>query len=304
MQKKRLVDDFGSLIEFGTMIVSPEKPFQIIYSLFSHEFLGLLFESFVVQLDEKGRLSFAHQNISYVNAPEFSSGLDETDFKLIKWMDDMQQGAIVKKFDVKKLKPKEFLRKIYDPKTENKTIQELIEQKLENLRAKILENLSGKKFFEMGNDGNPIWREINIMPEKAAVLFHFRRNEENTHYFPTIKYRDVPLEWQYRNAYLICHEPAWLVVDYNLYSFKKGVDGKKLQPFLNKRFIVIPKKVEEVYYKKFVKQLITSFDVYAKGFDIKVERSMPKAVLSLSDLPSSPTKDMFGNELEEKKKKK
>jgi SNF2 family DNA or RNA helicase len=277
------------------MKVSPEKPFEIIYSLFSHEFLGLLFESFVIQLDEKGRLSYAHQNISHVNAPEFRSGLDETDFQLIKWMDDMQQDAVVKKLNTKKLKPKEYLRKIYDPKTGNKDIQGEIEFRLEVLRSKILDNLHGKRLFEMGNDGNPIWREINIMPEKASVLFHFRRNEENTHYFPTLKYREEKLEWQYKNAYLVCHEPAWLVVDYNLYRFEKNVDGKKLQPFLNKKFIVIPRKVEQQYYHKFVTQLVASFDVYAKGFDIKVERSKPQAILNLSDLPSSPKTDLFGN---------
>lgn len=281
------------------MKVSPEQPFQIIYSLFSHEFLGLLFESFVVQLDEKGRLSFAHQNISSINAREFSSGLDDTDYKLIKWMDEMQQENVVKNFNTKKLKPKEFLRKIYDPKTGNRAIQEVIELKLEGLRAKILEKLTGKRFFEMGNDGNPIWREIEIMPDKASVLFHFRRNEENTHYFPTIKYGADKLEWQYKNAYLICHEPAWLVVDYMLYNFKKGVDGNKLKPFLNKKFIVIPKKVEEQYYKKFVTQLVASFDVYAVGFDIKVERSEPQAILSLCDLPSSPKTDLFGHAVEE-----
>jgi hypothetical protein len=299
-----LLHGFGPLIVPILMKVSSEKPFEIVYSLFSHEFLGLLFESFVVQLDEKGRLSFAHQNISSINAPEFASGLDDTDYKLIKWMDDMQQESVVKKFNQKKLKPKEFLRKIYDPKTENKVVQELIELKLEGLRAKILENLKGKRLFEMGNDGNPIWREIEIMPEKASVLFHFRRNEDNTHYFPTIKYQGEKLEWQYKNGYLICHEPAWLVVDYKLYNFKKGVDGKKLQPFLNKKFIVIPKKVEEQYYSKFVTQLVSAFDVYAVGFDIKVERSLPKPVLCLSDLPSSPRTDLFGNPVEEEEEDK
>jgi SNF2 family DNA or RNA helicase len=294
-----LLHGIAPLVLFDIMKVSSEQPFQLIYSLFSHEYLGLLFESFVVQLDEKGRLSFAHQNISSINAPEFAAGLDDTDYKLIKWMDEMQQESIVKKFNHKKLKPKEYLRKIYDPKTENKAIQELIELKLEGLRSKILEHLKGKRLFEMGNDGNPIWREIDIMPEKASVLFHFRRNEDNTHYFPTIKYQGEKLEWQYKNGYLICHEPAWLVVDYKLYNFKKGVDGKKLQPFLNKKFIVIPKKVEEQYYSKFVTQLVSSFDVYAVGFDIKVEKSQPKPILCISDLPSNPKTDLFGNPVEE-----
>ncbi|MFN3802644.1 MAG: ATP-dependent helicase, partial [Belliella pelovolcani] len=258
------------------MKVSAEQPFEIVYSLFSHEFLGLLFESFVIQLDEKGRLSLANQNISSVNAKEFAAGLDETDYQLIKMMDEMQQDAITKKLNTKKLKAKEYLRKIYDPKTGNKAAQEMLELKLEGLRSKILPKLKGKRLFEMANDGNPIWKEICVMPEPATVLFHFRRNEENTHYFPTLKYRGEKLEWQYKNAYLVCHEPAWLVADGALYHFAKGVDGKKLSPFLNKKFIVIPKKVEQQYYEKFVTQLVASFDVYAKGFEIKVERNIPE----------------------------
>ena len=277
------------------MKVSAEQPFEIVYSLFSHEFLGLLFESFVIQLDEKGRLSLANQNISSVNAKEFAAGLDETDYQLIKMMDEMQQDAITKKLNTKKLKAKEYLRKIYDPKTGNKAAQEMLELKLEGLRSKILPKLKGKRLFEMANDGNPIWKEICVMPEPATVLFHFRRNEENTHYFPTLKYRGEKLEWQYKNAYLVCHEPAWLVADGALYHFAKGVDGKKLSPFLNKKFIVIPKKVEQQYYEKFVTQLVASFDVYAKGFEIKVERNIPEPVLSLSDLPGSPSIDLFGN---------
>ena len=277
------------------MKVSAEQPFEIVYSLFSHEFLGLLFESFVIQLDEKGRLSLANQNISSVNAKEFAAGLDETDYQLIKMMDEMQQDAITKKLNTKKLKAKEYLRKIYDPKTGNKAAQEMLELKLEGLRSKILPKLKGKRLFEMANDGNPIWKEICVMPEPATVLFHFRRNEENTHYFPTLKYRGEKLEWQYKNAYLVCHEPAWLVADGALYHFAKGVDGKKLSPFLNKKFIVIPKKVEQQYYEKFVTQLVASFDVYAKGFEIKVERNIPEPVLSLSDLPGSPKEDLFGN---------
>src|SRR5690606_12761423 len=101
------------------------------------------------------------------------------------------------------------------------------------------------------------------------------------------------LEWQYKGGYLICKEPAWLVVQNNLYSFEKNVDGKKLMPFLNKKFIVIPRKVERAYYEKFVKSLVSSFDVYAKGFEIKVERYRPEALLSLSVLQSNRSLDLF-----------
>ncbi|MEX2591654.1 MAG: DEAD/DEAH box helicase [Anditalea sp.] len=283
------------------MKVSVEKPFEIVYTLFSHEFLGILFESFAIQLDEKGRHSLAYQNISFKNAADFETGLDKNDYELIKLMDNMQQEAIVKKFNVKNMKPKDYLRKIFEDQASNasnKEIQKQIEYRLEIVRSKILEKINGKRLFEMGNDGNPIWKEIAIMPEKASVLFHFRRNEENTHYFPTIKYGGERLDWQYKGGYLICKEPAWLVVENKLFSFEKNVDGKKLRPFLNKKFIVVPRKVEKSYYEKFVKQLVSSFDVYAKGFDIKVDRSRPEALLSLSVLQDNPPLDLFESKTE------
>jgi SNF2 family DNA or RNA helicase len=283
------------------MKVSAEKPFDIVYALFSHEFLGILFESFAIQLDEKGRHSLAYQNISIKNAGEFPAGLDENDYELIKLMDNMQQEAIIKKFNTKNVKPKEYLGRIFEDQSlngSNKEIQKQIENRLELVRARILEKIKGKRLFEMGNDGNPVWKEITIMPEKASVLFHFRRNEENTHYFPTIKYRGEKLDWQYKGGYLICKEPAWLVVENKLYSFEKNVDGKKLMPFLNKKFIVVPRKVEKSYYEKFVKQLVSSFDVYAKGFDIKVERSRPEALLSLSVLQANTPLDLFESKTE------
>ena len=79
------------------MKVSASQPFQIIYSLYQHEYLGFLFESYIVHLDEKGKLTYQHQNISAKNAREFSKGLDDRDFELIEAIDSMHQDAIAKK---------------------------------------------------------------------------------------------------------------------------------------------------------------------------------------------------------------
>ncbi len=269
------------------MKVSASQPFQIIYSLYQHEYLGYLFESFVVHLDESGKLTLQHQNISSKNAKEFAHGLDETDFMLIDLMDAMQQESVIKHFNKRSIKPEDFFLKVYDSQKGNETLQKEIEQYLERRRARILENLHGKRVFEMGNDGEPAWKEIEVQETKATILFHFRRNEENTHYFPTIKHNGEKLDFQYKSAYIVCKNPAWMVLGGKLYSFEKDVDGKKILPFLNKRFIVIPKNVEEAYYNKFVAPLIASFDVYAKGFDINTERYTPKPIITLSELASN-----------------
>ena len=266
------------------MKVSTAQPFQLIYSLYEHEYLGYLLESFVVQLDEKGRLTLQHQNISSKNAMEFGAALNEIDYELIELMDEMQQEYIVLKFYKQRIKPADFFFKIYDKEKGDKVLQESIAHHLEQRRAKILERLGGKRVFEMGRDGEPTWKEISWEGEKAKVLFHFRRNEDNTHYFPTMKHKGEKVDWQYNGSFLICHEPAWLVVGNKLLRFAKNVDGKKLKPFLNKKFIVVPRKVEETYYEKFVTQLVASFDVYAKGFDINTESFPVKPIIAFSEL--------------------
>jgi len=279
------------------MKVSTSNPYQIIYSLFEHEFLGFLFESFVVQSDDKGRLTLQHQNISAQNASEFANGLDETDYKIIELMDSMQQDVVIRKFYKDKIKPRDFFQKIYKGDKPDPTIQCEIQKYLEKRRSKILQQIYGKRLFEMGNDGEPTWKEIEILEPTSTILFHFRRNEDNTHYFPTIKYNGEKLNFQSKKSYIICKDPAFMVCDDKLYSFAKYVDGNKLLPFLKKRFIVVPKKVEDQYYRKFIAPLVGAFDVYAKGFDIKTERYQPVPKISMSELANNQSANptLFGD---------
>lgn len=280
------------------MKVSAAHPFQIIYSVFQHEYLGYVFESFIVHLDEKGRLTFQHQNISAKNANEFARGLDDTDFELINLMDSMQQDRVAKKFNKKVIKPEEFFTKVFDKKKGNELLQKEIEAYMEKRRAAVLEKMKGKMLFEMGNDGEPTWRKIEVLDKRASIQFHFMRNEDNTHYFPTMMYDGKKVDFQYKMAFLICKEPAWMVLGGNLYGFEKNVDGKKLIPFLNKKFVVIPKNVEESYYNRFVAPLIASFDnIRAKGFEIHKEDFDPKPVLTLGELQggtSETSLNLFG----------
>ncbi|MCE7058606.1 DEAD/DEAH box helicase [Dyadobacter sp. CY343] len=272
------------------MKVSPAEPFKIVYSILNHEYLGYIFEAFAVQLNAHGEFTFQIQNISSKNVKEFMSGLDSRDLELVKLIDDIQQDQVLRKFNTKKLNAVDYFLKIYDPQKGDKSIQEAIAGYLENCKARILEKLSGKDIFIMGSDGNPLWKPVETEPEKASIRFHFIRNEDNTHYFPTIRHKYQKLEFQYKNAFLVCEDPAWLIVDGRLYSFEGNVDGKKIKPFLNKKFIAIPGQVEEQYYGRFVAPLIASYDVVARGFEIRNVSSSPKTILTISEYSASPKK--------------
>jgi superfamily II DNA or RNA helicase len=265
------------------MKVSTAEPFQIVYSLFEHEFLGHLFAAYVVQLGPRGQLTLQHQTVSGKNAHEFAAGLDATDFELVEFCDQIQQEAVVKEFWPRKIATAEFFLKTYNAEKGDKPLQELISKYVQTRMAGILARLAGKQVFIMGRDGEPTWKEIGMAPARASILFHFRRNEEGTHYFPTIQYQGQKLDFQYKDAVLVCLQPAWLLLNDLLYSFRTEVDGKKLLPFLKKKFIVVPRNVEESYFQKFVAPLMESFEVHARGFDIRSERYVARPRLTFSD---------------------
>ena len=99
-------------------------------------------------------------------------------------------------------------------------LQKEIAAYIERRRSQILNLMKGKRLFEMGKDGEPTWKEIEIVEEKATILFHFRKNEDNTHYFPTIKLQGEKVEFLNNGSYLLCKEPAWMVAHDRLFTFQ------------------------------------------------------------------------------------
>lgn len=265
------------------MKVSTSQPFCLIYSLYQHEYLGYLWEPFIVQLNDRDELTLLHQSISSKNISEFAERLEPSDFQLVKLIDAIQQEVILKKFSSKKTTPADFFLKVFDKTKGDKNVQELIFSYLDKHRAQICPLLLGKRLYIMGNDGNPTREEIEVLTDPASVRFHVMRNADNTHYYPTIKHRGEKVEFQHRDAILLCEDPAWLLLQGKLFHFRPEVDGKKLKPFFQKKFIVIPKSIEEDYYRKFVSNLITLFDVYAKGFEIRPEEHRAIPMLNLSE---------------------
>ena len=76
------------------------------------------------------------------------------------------------------------------------------------------------------------------------------------------------MEFMYKDAEVIVNQQAWLLLDNVLYHFDEELEGKKLSPFLNKRYISILRNTEKKYFETFVTGLIEKHHVYAEGLDI------------------------------------
>jgi SNF2 family DNA or RNA helicase len=259
-----------------SMRVNTKVPFELVYSFYEHPQLGYLLEYMAVQLIPNGQYSLLSQKLHHNTAADF--GAEKKAIDLLKSLDETEPEFLIKRFYTgkKPLRPSDFFAKHYTPELHAK-IRPFIEKRI----LKVLEKIEGEKLF-LARDKNFTHTPVEIAQEKAGILFHFRRNENGTNYFATIKLGDKKISFSQNNSELIIQEPAYLLCDGQLITFKKETDGNKIKPFLQKKFINIPSKSEAVYFEKFVKPLIENYDVYAEGFEIRSERFRAFPILKIS----------------------
>src|SRR5690606_28554501 len=238
-------------------------PYRLVYSLGRHPYLGFLIEPHIVHLNQNGSYSLSYKRVFSNTVDEFAAALDDLDYKLIKLLDEIEQTHIIKQYHKKAIRPADYFSKIFD-----QNIYDYIRPKIEQRVLSFLNQVGDKPLFLMSKDGYPAEQELQIAPKTTSILFHFRRNDNETRYFPTLKYDGHRMEFMYKDAEVIVNQQAWLLLDNTLYHFDEELEGKKLTPFLNKRFISIPRNTEKKYFETFVTGLIEKHHVYAEGLDI------------------------------------
>ncbi len=259
-------------------LVDASLPFQLVYALYHHEYLGYLLSAHIVQVLPNRGLSLIHQGIYSGNMNQFADGLEAEDEKLIKLLEEIRPKTIVKRFGGN---PRE-LSAFFTNKFKGQ-VKELANAYVQRRLGKIIPLLIGKATFGMANDGYPAHEPIKVLEEQASALFHFHREATSTHYYPTLKLFGDTVMFRKKRFAIICNEPAWMLLDGMLFSFEGALDGKKLRPFLKKERIRIPREKEEEYYRKFVSQLIEKYHVYAKGFEIRSIYPKPAFQLVVKD---------------------
>ncbi len=266
------------------MHIQTDKPFKLVYTLTLNSPVGPVIEPYVVQLNEKGLPTLSYQRIHQTNIQNFDNGLTSQDYELVELMDQYSHETLARKFSRKKNRPVDFLNKELTEEILKNQIRPYIEIRLRKI-LRLIHHHEG--LYLNGRSGNPTWKWLNIVQNPASVLFHFRKNEEGTRYYPTIKSNGELIKLANAHAHIIVFEPCWLLVNQSIYHFSHPLNGKKIKPFLNKWYLQIPHKAEPEFYKKFIPQIIENYQVEAKGFDILKPKINPYPVLKL-------TKDLSG----------
>lgn len=249
---------------------------KLIYTLAEHPYLGYLIEPYIIYLNANGTYSLGSKRLFSNTMNDFATEIDDKDRAIIALLDEIEHNHLIKDYTKKAMRPVDFFSKIFDDKVFN-----YLRPRIERRMLKVLKMLGDKPLFLTGKDGYPADQQIHIAEEPTSVLFHFRRNEEETRYFPTLKYQGNRLDFMYKDGKVIVNSEAWLLLENTLYYFEQDIDGRKLSPFLQKRFIAVSRATERKYFDTFVKGLIEKHHVYAEGFDIKTIREQATPQLKL-----------------------
>lgn len=248
----------------STRLIDSSKPYRHVYSIYRHEYLGCMVSAHLVQELENGRLSLRYQGLYPDNFNQFAAQLDQVDKQIVNAIGRLSPQVILKKFAPKSRNEMDFYMNKFKDEIKRTVIRYVNRQ-----MAEIMPLLKDREVYTMGKDGYPAHTQVNILSQRASVSFNFLRDKDGTRYFPTIKMGKRPIFFGNKDSAILSHEPAWMLLEQEIFGFEDGVDGKKLIPFLKKDFISISKSTEETYFKKFVPQIIENYEVDARGIEIE-----------------------------------
>ncbi|RUA11978.1 MAG: hypothetical protein DSY82_02450 [Flavobacteriia bacterium] len=123
---------------------------------------------------------------------------------------------------------------------------------------------------------------IDISHETAKVKMIFEKKTDTLHYKIQVSHNDKPIDLQDGNIKIISnHSPSVIYKNSMFWFEKKEFNGNKLNPFLKKSEIIVPTKLESIFFEKFIKPSVRNFNCEVKGFKLHEITVKPKAELRI-----------------------
>jgi len=220
---------------------------EFIIGITEHRTLGYVFASYLIEKNK----SF-YTIIKMVNKYDLDSGIypfANHEKELVKRIENYSDEVLEKKFSRKETKGS-FFHNI-DKGFFQEHVSPYIDKQILRCVAILMDHpirifQKQAKYANLYDED-----EIKINHSFADCVFCFDRNEEGTKYSLALEQDGVRFALQHKNIRIVAHNPCCLVYRDRLYTFEH-LSSKKINPFLDKEFIFVPRSVEDKYYKTFV----------------------------------------------------
>lgn len=254
--------------------------------LSEHRLWGLILLPVFLIREEERVFYTPDQTIFPSESDEEYLTLSHTEKEIVKIIDEYNDQHLFKYFSRDK-NIKEFHARATEEKI-HKFIRPYIEKRIYKV-LRIIQNTS-IKIYQREKSRSNIYEEdfLRIHPIDLKPVFEFQREEQGSRYRLTLFNESKEVRLKDRYGEVICDMPAVVRLDHTIY-FIPEIEGKKINPFFTREYILIPPGTEARYFKSFVKTIISSFDVKASGFDINYPDPKKSVFLSLEfDIGSRP----------------
>jgi superfamily II DNA or RNA helicase len=200
--------------------------------------------------------------------PQTERFAELTDFEkeIVHLADAMTDEKVFERYGKKKNSYTEFYKKL-EPELLNLQILPLISRKVHQILQLCLKHSVALYKSDYRPKKVFLHDRLNYSPTPTETLFNFIKNEEELLYFLSIRQNQGEFKLHKSNASIILNYPCYLLLNNHLFFFTE-IDGKKLQPFLEKNHLVIPSSAKKKYLETFVLNAISRYEVRTIGFDV------------------------------------
>jgi len=259
---------------------------KFIVAVSEHRLFGFLILPYFAEEGLDGKYLSISKRVRVYDLAEGNFTFSSAQTQLVRLTEKYADENLAKKYN-KKGTLNDFYKNIKSEEFNKKLIPYIEEIMVKSLD--LLKTASIPVYFKRAKYNN-IYEDdlIELCYEDTSAVFNFHRLENETRYFLTIRNGNEQLSLLHRNIILLVNEPCRILYQNKLYFFE-DISGSKLQPFFEKEYIRIPRKVEEKYYGSFILNAVRSQEINYSGFEIIDLPGRKEAILSLeTDLSGYP----------------
>ncbi|HEY3388611.1 MAG TPA: SNF2-related protein, partial [Prolixibacteraceae bacterium] len=252
---------------------------KFIVTVSEHRLFGFLILPYLAEDGPEGKYLSISQRLRVHDLAEGNFRFSAVQSQLIKLTEKYADENLAKKYN-KKGTLNDFYKNV---KAEdfNKKIVPFVEDIM--VRCLDLLKTAGIPVYFKRAKYNNLYEDdlIELCFEDTGAVFNFHRFEDETRYFLTIRNGADQLSLLHRSIILLVNEPCRILYQNKLYFFD-DISGSKLQPFFDKEYISIPRKVEEKYYGTFILNAVKNQEINYSGFEIIDTPVRKEAILSVA----------------------
>jgi len=254
---------------------------ELVFAISRHEAFGYIIEPYAATRTPKNQFEYGFKKVSKKTVWDYFGQLPQDYTIALDLLDVISDENLRKRFNPKSPKITRFYESL-----EEDFIVRHVRPFIEKNIYRLVEHLTEKEIplYYKGDSGERI-KEKPLMLHKriAETCLHFERLPEKTLYRLEVRHEGNDLLLYNKSGFLLSSLPCLLVLDGEIFRFDASWDGKKLQPFFAKEFILIPKSAEKQFFQKFVQKSILYQPFKAFGFDVRITSQNPVPLLRLEE---------------------